>query len=96
MTEENREFRVRTPKGNEVFGLVEANLGASRFRVRCQDNKVRICRIPGKYKRRLWVKEDAIVIVQPWDIQGDEKGDLIWRYTNTQANWLRKKNLLDF
>ena len=49
--QQEQEFRVRLPKGNEVFGIVEQRLGASRMRVKCLDGKTRICRIPGRLKR---------------------------------------------
>ena len=86
--------RVRTPRGKEMLGTVIEMLGGSRFRVECNDGKERICRVPGKYKRRVWVKMGNIVLLTPWDIQGDERGDIIWRYTPSQANWLVRKGLL--
>ncbi|MCD6215995.1 MAG: translation initiation factor eIF-1A [Candidatus Aenigmarchaeota archaeon] len=87
--------KIRIPKGNEVFGLVEAMLGAGRSRVRCQDNKIRICRVPGRLRRKMWIKENCIVIVEPWKIQGDSRGDIIWKYTNAQIASLRRKKLLN-
>lgn len=87
-------IRVRTPRGREMLGTVVEMLGASRFRVDCSDGKERICRVPGKYKRRVWVKMGNIVLFTPWDIQPDERGDIIWRYTPSQANWLIRKGLL--
>jgi translation initiation factor 1A len=62
--------------------------------VRCLDGKTRICRIPGRLKRRLWVREGDIVIVQPWEYQGDEKGDIIDKYSRTQTNYIKKKGYL--
>jgi len=55
---------------------------------------VRICRIPGKLKRRLWIKSGNIVILVPWDIDAKERGDIIWRYTPAQADWLMKKGYI--
>jgi translation initiation factor 1A len=82
------------PKDNEVFGVVERMLGASRMQVRCKDDKVRICRIPGKIRRKIWIKEGDVVLVKPWDVQGDEKGDVVWRYTKPQVNRLINKGVL--
>jgi len=87
-------IRVRMPKGKEVFGLVESILGGNKLNVRCQDEKIRICRIPGRLKKRMWIKVGDVVIVEPWDIQGDERGDVIWKYTTAQVSWLRKKGVL--
>lgn len=86
--------RLRLPKNNEVFGTVEQMLGASKMLVRCKDDKVRIARIPGKMKRRVWIREGDVVIVQPWPVQGDEKGDVIWRFTKPQVDRLIRQGLI--
>ena len=86
--------RIKLPRGSETFGIFEQRLGGSRTRVRCLDGKTRICRIPGRLKRRLWVRENDVVIVEPWEFSGDEKGDLIYKYTPTQASYLRRRGLL--
>jgi len=86
--------RIKLPRGREVFGLIEQRLGASRLRVRCFDNKTRICRIPGRLKRRLWVRENDIVVVEPWEYCGEEKGDIVFKYTPTQTQFLKNKGYL--
>ena len=86
--------RIRVPKEGEVLGIVELMLGGDKMRVRCDDGKVRICRIPGKLRKRTWIKVDDIVLVQPWKAQSDERGDVIFRYTPTQANWLKRKGYI--
>ncbi len=86
--------RIKLPRGRQVLGILEQRLGASRVRVRCLDGKTRICRIPGRLKRRLWVRENDIVIVEPWEYSGDSKGDLLYKYTNTQVSWLKNKGYL--
>ncbi len=92
--EEQQPLRVRTPRGKETLGIIEALLGVNRLKVRCQDNKIRICRIPGKLRKRRWMKQGNIIIVKPWDIQGDERGDAIWVYSSTEVSWLRRKGVL--
>jgi len=84
-------MRVRLPRGNEAIGVVESRLGQGRLRVSCYDGKSRVCRIPGRLKRRLWVREGDIVLVQPWEFGGDEKGDVIYKYRPAQVQWLRKR-----
>lgn len=86
--------RLRLPGKGEVFGVVEQMMGASRMRVNCKDNKIRLCRIPGKLKRRIWIKEGDIVIVRPWAVQGDEKGDIVWRYTKPQVDRLINRGVI--
>ena len=86
-------FRVKLPRGRESFGIVEQRLGGSRMRVRCLDNKSRICRIPGRLKRKLWVRESDLVLVEPWEFE-DTKGDILFKYRPNQIEWLKRKDLL--
>ena len=86
--------RVRTPHGREMLGVVEAMLGVNKLRVRCQDNKIRLCRIPGRLRKRVWMREGDIVLIEPWSIQGDTNADIVMKYTYTQASWLRRKGIL--
>jgi|GEM_PF-1903964 len=83
--------RTQLPVEGETFGIVEQRLGYSKMYVRCLDNLVRIGRIPGKYARRLWVRENDLVLLKPWPVQGDKKCDLIYRYSRAQWDWLVKR-----
>lgn len=87
-------IRLRMPRGRETLGILEQRLGGSRQKIRCLDGKTRICRIPGRLKRSLWVREGDIVIVEPWEFLGDKKGDLVYKYTRTQAIALKKRGML--
>ena len=82
------------PTGSDVLGVAVKMLGYDRILVRCQDGKERLCRIRGKMKRRVWIRERDVVLVSPWDFQTDTRGDLIWRYTRAQAETLRRKALI--
>lgn len=86
--------RINIPKGRQTFGVIEQRLGGSRMRVRCLDGKTRICRIPGRLTRRLWVREGDIAIVEPWEYGGDGKGDIVYKYSPTQLAFLRRKGYL--
>lgn len=87
-------IRVRTPKGKEVIGIVESRLGGSKTRVKCFDGKTRLCRIPGRLRRRLWVREGYYILVEPWEYGGDDKGDIIYCYKPNQVTWLKKKGYI--
>lgn len=87
--------RIRMPRGNQVLGVVETMLGADRLRVRCSDELVRICRIPGRMRKRVWIRTGDLVLVEPWKVQSDQRGDIIFRYTTTQANWLKRKGYVE-
>jgi len=87
-------IRVRTPKGKEVLGKVDARVGGNRTSVACFDGKTRNCRIPGRLKRRLWVRPGNIVLVEPWEFEGDKKGDIIHNYKPAAIQWLEKKGFM--
>jgi len=82
------------PSQTDVLGVATKMLGYDRIMVRCQDGHERLCRIRGKMKRRVWIREGDIVLVSPWEFQTDKRGDLTWRYTKSQAETLRRKGLL--
>ena len=83
---EEEVFRVRLPraKEGEIFGIADQLLGASRIKVMCADGKSRLGRIPGKLKKRMWIREGDLVIVRPWEFQ-DEKCDIRHRYMRTES-----------
>lgn len=82
------------PSTNDVLGMAIKMLGADRIMVKCQDGKERLCRIRGKLKKRVWIREGDIVLVSPWDFQTENRGDIFWRYRKNQSDWLRSHNYL--
>lgn len=82
------------PSENDILGIATKLLGFDRVSVKCQDGKERLCRIRGKMKRRVWIRQGDVVLVSPWDFQKDSRGDLIWRYTKAQAETLRRKGYI--
>ena len=68
-------------------------LGANHIKIRCMDGKVRMGRIPGKMRKKIWIREKDVVIVVPWDFQ-DDKANVIWKYTRPQVAWLERKGFL--
>lgn len=62
------------PVANDVLGMVIRMLGFDRVLVKCQDGHERLCRIRGKMKRRVWIRQGDIVLVSPWDFQSDKRG----------------------
>lgn len=87
--------RVKLPRGRQTIGMIEQRLGGSRCTVRCLDGKTRNCRIPGRLKRSLWIKEKDIVLIEPWEFTGDVKGDIIFKYRYNQIKFLKDRGYLD-
>jgi len=82
------------PATTDVLGIAVRLMGFDRVLVRCQDGKERLCRIRGKMKRRVWIREGDVVLVSPWDFQFDKRGDIVWRYRKNQVELLRNKGYL--
>lgn len=94
MTPEEEISRIRKPRDNEILGIVEMMMGGDKMKVQCDDGKERLVRIPGKLRKRVWIRVGDLILLTPWKVMSDERGDVIWRYTKTQANWLQKKGYL--
>lgn len=86
-------IRVRLPRDREILGVLDQRLGASRMLVRCLDGKSRNCRVPGRLKRRLWLREGDIVLVEPWQLD-DGKADVLFKYNPAAVAWLKRKGYL--
>lgn len=87
-------IRVRTPRKGEFIGIVLQRLGGNRMEVKSSDGKLRNCRVPGKFKRSMWLRDRDIVLVKPWP-DDDSKADIVFQYKPNAANQLRKRGLLD-
>jgi len=88
-----QEYRVRLPRDKEMFGKVLQLHGGKHLTVKCADGKLRMCRIPGKLKK-IWVREGDYVILEPWGIEPDKKGDIVWRYKQVEIDWLKRNGHL--
>ncbi|MDE1850555.1 MAG: translation initiation factor IF-1A [Candidatus Micrarchaeota archaeon] len=82
------------PRPGEVVGTVRRALGASKFEVAGSDGNIRVCSIPGRLKRRFWVKEGDVVLVKPWVVQSNERGDIVWRYSIMDKEKLKARGIL--
>jgi len=87
-------IRVRVPRNDETIGIVTAMLGGGRLEAKCEDGFTRICRIPGRIKRKLWIRPGYLILVKPWSIQKEERADVIWLYSKAQAFWLKRKGYI--
>ncbi len=91
--DENQPTRVKLPRGKEVLGTVEQRLGGNKMMVGCSDKIQRNCRVPGRLKRKLWLRPGDVVIIEPWEFD-NKKGDVIFKYRPNQVEFLKKKGLL--
>ena len=92
--EEPRITRAPLPRGKEAIGVIEERFGGNKMKISCLDGKERNCRVPGRLKRKLWLRPGDIVIIEPWELD-DTRGDVLLKYKPAQIAWLRKNNYLE-
>ncbi len=87
--------RVRLPrmKEGEMFAIADQLMGASRIKIMCADGMSRMGRIPGKIRKRMWIREGDLLIIRPWEFQ-DDKADIKYRYTKTQSSYLSRNRMI--
>ncbi|MGC9105804.1 MAG: translation initiation factor aIF-1A [Thermoprotei archaeon] len=93
-TEQPQVKELRKPESYEVICVVKKMLGAEHVQVVCLDGKERMGRIPGKYKKRMWIREGDVVIAQPWDFQ-PTKCDIVYRYEESELRKLIEEGVVD-
>jgi len=42
-------------------------------------------------KKKVWLRENDIVLVAPWDFQSDTRGDIIYRYLKEEVRRLKNE-----
>lgn len=86
-------IRVKLPRGKEVIGIIAQRVGGGRMLISCMDGKTRNCRVPGRLRRGMWLRERDVVIVLPWEFD-EEKGDVLYKYSKTAIQKLKRDGLL--
>src|SRR3989338_887053 len=92
--QQEQKIRVRFPRGRELIGLIDQRVGGSRMLVKCSDGKTRNCKVPGRLRRGMWLREGDYVIVEPWEFD-NSKGNIMFKYSPNQVDKLKEKRMLD-
>jgi len=86
--------KARRPTQNELFAVVKEMSGGSRMVAMCEDGKMRMIRIGGRFKKRMWCRENDLILVRPWVVQSDAKADLVYRYLPTERKWILSRDII--
>ncbi|MEK6973272.1 MAG: translation initiation factor eIF-1A [archaeon] len=88
---------IKLPKTKEfeMFAIVTKMEGANHLRAKCADGIERLCRITGKMKKTVWIREGDLILIKVWDYQ-PSKADIIWRYLGPQRHALERKGHLNW
>lgn len=82
-------------EGNMIYANVIKLLGGSRVLVKCDDKITRQGIIPGSMFKRVWIKQNDVLLVQVDELA---KGNcyIVYKYDDSQVRKLRLDNSLDF
>jgi len=86
--DENENLQLRYKVFGEEYAQVRKVLGNCRVEAYCFDDKMRLCHVRGKFKKRVWINKDDFVLVGLRDYQ-DDKADIIHKYTPEEIRLLR-------
>ncbi|MGC9010177.1 MAG: translation initiation factor aIF-1A [Sulfolobales archaeon] len=67
------------PSEGQVVCVVTEIIGADWVKMLCADGVERMGRIPGKFRRKVWIAPGDLVLAAPWDYQKN-KADVLYRY----------------
>ncbi len=85
--------RIRIPRNKEIIGIVLQRLGGNRMEVKCTDGKTRNCRVPGRFKRKFWLRPHDLILIVPWP-DDDHKGEIVFQYQPNTISQLKKRGLI--
>lgn len=63
-------------------------LGNGRLEARCADGTIRLCHIRGKFRKRVWINADDIILLGLRSFE-DDKADVIHKYMQDEARTLQ-------
>ncbi|MGC9148179.1 MAG: translation initiation factor aIF-1A [Sulfolobales archaeon] len=67
------------PTEGQIVCVVTEIIGADWVKMLCADGVERMGRIPGKFRRKVWIAPGDLVLAAPWDYQKN-KADVLYRY----------------
>lgn len=92
--EQQVQTRYRRPRDKQLIGMVLERLGGKRMSIKTTDNKIRNCRVPGRFRRKFWLRPGNFVMIEPWP-DDDDKGDIIYQYRPGEIIQLKKQGIAD-
>jgi len=84
----------RDESQDQTYAVVTRMLGNRRILAKCEDQKERLCIIPGKFKgKKNWISVGNLILLNIRDYQ-DSKYDVIYVYTSNDFKRLKRDNEL--
>ncbi|MCE4599788.1 MAG: translation initiation factor aIF-1A [Desulfurococcales archaeon] len=92
---EEKRGEVPLPSDEEgtILCVVRRNIGGGFLEVLCTDGEVYKAWIPGKMRRRVWMREGDLILFLPWGTP-DKKGEVVHRYVRDEVRKLIDMGLI--
>lgn len=93
--EEGRGRDMPLPSAEEgsLLCVVQRIVGAGYAEVLCTTGETYMARIPGKMRRKIWIKGGDVVLVLPWGTR-DNKGEILHKYERDEVRRLIEAGLI--
>jgi translation initiation factor 1A len=91
---ESKKPHIPNKRDNEMLGYVTEIMGGEHLIIKAEDGQLYMGTIRGKIKKRMWCRQNDLVVIVPWDFESKPKEGkkphayIVWRYTRTQQSWL--------
>jgi translation initiation factor 1A len=87
--------RIRYPNREELemFAVATQLMGTDQVKTIAEDGIERQARIPGKMRKKVWIRQGDLLIIRLWSFQ-TRKADIVWRFLGTQTGHIKRKGLL--
>ena len=86
--DEKQKREIVFAEENQMYAVVEKMLGNCRLAAKCMDGKSRICHIRGKLRKRVWIREDSVILIGLRQFE-DDKADVIHCYFPEEVRRLK-------
>ncbi len=80
-------------KEGTMLCVVVRNLGGGFLEVMCLDGETYKAWIPGRMRRRVWMRPGDVILFLPWGTS-DMKGEVVYRYLRNEVNKLIEMGLI--
>ena len=87
------EMPLPSDEEGTLLCVVRRNLGGGFLEVFCTDGDIYKAWIPGKMRRRAWMREGDIILFLPWGSR-DMKGEVVYRYLKDEVKKLIEMGLI--
>lgn len=90
-------YKDNSPNSSELYAKVLKREGGDPPRViaYCENGVERNCRIPGKFKRRVFMNPGDIIIITYDKSKSDKKGEIKHKYSQQDVDTLKKEGIIN-